>query len=200
VEGITNDIQDQLKDAQTAIDEFKNLSADFAKAIMDFGAISTFQPDAGVPITAAGITANVRQRLAMVREFSKVLQQLQSAKVPLNDAALVDLVGMGPMEGLPYAKALLEAGASTISGLNKLQGQFVTPANIIGKIGAEASSGTTMAALQSATTFQIEAGGINITINGEITDKTTTQITNAVTAAFREVGREQRNRGRAGVR
>jgi hypothetical protein len=200
VNKITSTIEKNLQDAKTAIEDFKTLSADFAKSIKDFGAISTFQPDAGVPITAAGITANVRQRLAMVREFSSVLQQLQSAKVPLNQAALLDLVGMGPMEGLPYAKALLDAGASTISGLNKLQGQFVTPANIIGNIGAEASSGTTMAALQSATNFNVQAGGINITVNGEITAQTRQDLEDAVTSAFLRVGREQRNRGRAGVR
>jgi len=200
VDKITAQITSKLDKAKTAIDEFKKLSKDFAKSIMDFGAISTFKPDAGVPITAAGITANVRQRLAMVREFSTVLQQLQSAKVPLNQAALLDLVGMGPMEGLPYAKALLEAGASTISGLNKLQGQFVTPANIIGNIGAEASSGTTMAALQSATNFQVQAGAINITVNGEITAQTRKDIENAVTNAFIRVGQERRNSRRAGVK
>jgi len=200
VDKITAQITSRLDKAKTAIDDFKNLSRDFAQSIKDFGAISTFQPDAGVPITAAGITANVRQRLAMVREFSSVLQQLQSAKVPLNQAALLDLVGMGPMEGLPYAKALLEAGASTISGLNKLQGQFVTPANIIGNIGAEASSGTTMAALQSATNFQVQAGAINITVNGEITAQTRKDIENAVTNAFIRVGQERRNSRRAGVK
>jgi hypothetical protein len=200
VNKITSTIEKNLQDAKTAIEDFKTLSKDFAKSITDFGAISTFQPDAGVPITAAGITANVRQRLAMVREFASVLQQLQSAKVPLNEAALVDLVGMGPMEGLPYAKALLDAGASTISGLNKLQGQFVTPANIIGNIGAEASSGTTMAALQSATNFQVQAGAINITVNGEITAQTRKDIENAVTNAFIRVGQERRNTRRAGVK
>jgi hypothetical protein len=200
VDKITAQITSRLDKAKDAIDDFKNLSRDFAQSIKDFGAISTFQPDTGVPITAAGITANVRQRLAMVREFSSVLQQLQSAKVPLNQAALLDLVGMGPMEGLPYAKALLDAGASTISGLNKLQGQFVTPANIIGNIGAEASSGTTMAALQSATNFNVQAGAINITVNGEITAQTRKDIENAVTNAFIRVGQERRNTRRAGVK
>jgi hypothetical protein len=200
VDKITAQITSRLDKAKSAIEDFKNLSKDFAKSITDFGAISTFQPDAGVPITAMGITANVRQRLGMVREFASVLKQLQSAKVPLNQAALLDLVGMGPMEGLPYAKALLEAGASTISGLNQLQSQFVTPANIIGNIGAEAQTGTNMAALQGATNFTIESGGINITVNGEITAQTKKELTDAVTAAFRQVGNEQRNRGRAGVR
>lgn len=200
VDSITTAIKDRLDKAKSAIEDFKNLSKDFAKSITDFGAISTFQPDAGVPITAMGITANVRQRLGMVREFASVLKQLQSAKVPLNNAALADIIGMGPFEGLPYAKALLEAGASTISGLNQLQSQFVTPANIIGNIGAEAQSGTTMAALQGATNFTVAQGGINITINGEITAQTKKELTDAVTTAFRQVGNEQRNRGRAGVR
>jgi hypothetical protein len=196
---ITSLIEKNLEDAKTAIEDFKTLSKDFAKSITDFGAISTFQPDAGVPITAMGITANVRQRLGMVREFASVLQQLQSAKVPLNNAALADIVGMGPFEGLPYAKALLEAGSATISGLNKLQSQFVTPANIIGNIGAEAQSGTTMAALQSATNFDIKAGGIVINVNGEITAQTRQDIETAVTNAFTRVGQERRNARRAGV-
>ena len=199
VDKITAQITSRLDKAKSAIEDFKTLSKDFAKSIMDFGAISTFQPDAGVPITAAGITANVRQRLGMVREFSSVLKQLQSAKVPLNNAALADIVGMGPFEGLPYAKALLEAGASTISGLNQLQKQFVTPANIIGNIGAEAQSGTTMAALQGATNFTVAQGGINITVNGEITAQTRQDIENAVTNAFIRVGQERRNARRAGV-
>ena len=200
VDKITAQITSRLDKAKSAIDDFKNLSKDFAKSITDFGAISTFKPDAGVPITAAGITANVRQRLGMVREFASVLKQLQSAKVPLNNAALVDIIGMGPFEGLPYAKALLEAGASTISGLNQLQKQFVTPANIIGNIGAEAQSGTTMAALQGATNFTVAQGGINITINGEITAQTRQDIETAVTNAFIRVGQERRNARRAGVK
>jgi hypothetical protein len=199
VDKITAQITSRLDKAKTAIEDFKTLSKDFAKSITDFGAISTFQPDAGVPITAMGITANVRQRLGMVREFASVLKQLQSAKVPLNNAALADIIGMGPFEGLPYAKALLEAGASTISGLNQLQSQFVTPANIIGNIGAEAQTGTNMAALQGATNFTVAQGGINITVNGEITAQTRQDIETAVTNAFIRVGRERRNARRAGV-
>ena len=200
VSKITSLIEKNLEDAKTAIEDFKTLSKDFAKSITDFGAISTFQPDAGVPITAMGITANVRQRLGMVREFASVLKQLQSAKVPLNNAALADIVGMGPFEGLPYAKALLEAGSATISGLNQLQNQFVTPASIIGNIGAEAQTGTTMAALQGATNFTVAQGGINITVNGEITAQTRQDIETAVTNAFIRVGRERRNARRAGLK
>jgi hypothetical protein len=67
-------------------------------------------------------------------------------------------------------------------------------------MGAELQTGTTAAALESATNFKIEPGGIVINVNGEITGDTRRQLEQAVTKAFRELGREQRNRGRAGVR
>jgi hypothetical protein len=151
-----------------------------------------------VPITGEGIVANITQRLAMVREFGAALSELGT--LGLNKGSRLEILGMGPIDGLAYAKALVAAGSKTIGDINTLQGQFVTPANVLGNMGAELQTGTTAAALEAKTNFDIRPGGIVININGEIDGAVRQQLTDAVTAAFREVGREQRNRGRVGVR
>jgi len=104
------------------------------------------------------------------------------------------------MDGLAYAQALVAAGKSTISDINTLQGQFVTPANVLGNMGAELQTNTTAAALQAATTITVSPGAVNITVNGEITAQTRKDIENAVTDAFTRVGQERRNSRRAGVK
>jgi hypothetical protein len=191
-------IQKRIDDAKKLAQDFQKIANGFMRMVLDVRKIGTFQPAAGVPITGEGIVANLQQRLGMVREFNRALTQL--AKLGLNPASRLEILSMGPMDGLAYAQALVAAGKSTISDINTLQGQFVTPANVLGNMGAELQTSTTAAALQSATNFTVASGGINITVNGEITAQTRQDIEDAVTNAFLRVGREQRNRGRVGVR
>jgi hypothetical protein len=193
---IVEDARKTLEKLREQRDTFSKLREDFAKTATDFGSVTTLQTQG--PVTAEGITANLRQRLQIVKQFSAALTKLQGAGLGPN--ALTDIIGLGPFEGLQYANAILAGGATTINDIKNISGQFQQPANIIGNIGAESVSGTTAAALDQSTNFKIDAGAIQITINGEITGETTEQIRNAVTAAFRDVGKEQRNRGKVGVR
>jgi archaellum component FlaC len=196
VKDIVEDARKTLEKLKEQRDTFSKLREDFAKTATDFGSVTTLQTQG--PVTAEGITANLRQRLQIVKQFSAALTKLQGAGLGPN--ALTDIIGLGPFEGLQYANAILAGGATTINDIKNISGQFQQPANIIGNIGAESVSGTTAAALDQSTNFKIDAGAIQITINGEITGETTQQIRNAVTAAFRDVGKEQRNRGKVGVR
>ena len=198
VDAMVATIQKRIDDAKKLAQDFQKIANGFMRMVLDVRKIGTFQPAAGVPITGEGIVANLQQRLGMVREFSAALTQL--AALGLNKPSRLEILAMGPIDGLVYAQALVAAGKSTIGDINTLQGQFVTPANVLGNMGAELQTGTTAAALQSATNFEIKPGGIVINVNGEITAQTKKELTDAVTAAFRQVGNEQRNRGRAGVR
>lgn len=198
VDAMVTTIQKRLDDAKEQAKEFARIAQGFTKMVLDTRKIGTFQPAAGVPITGEGIVANITQRLAMVREFGAALNQLGT--LGLNKGSRLEILGMGPIDGLAYAKALVAAGSKTIGDINTLQGQFVTPANVLGNMGAELQTNTTASALQAATNFDIKPGAIVINVNGEITAQNRKELTDAVTAAFREVGREQRNRGRVGVR
>ena len=196
VKDIVDDARKTLDRLKEQRDTFDKLRDDFKNTAMDFGSVTTLQTEGTV--TAEGITANLRQRLQIVKQFSAALTKLQGAG--LGPAALTDIIGLGPFEGLQYANAILAGGATTINDIKNISGKFQTPANTIANIGAESVTGTTAAALDQSTNFTVAAGGINITINGEITDKTTEQIRNAVTKAFLDVGKEKRNRGKVGVR
>jgi hypothetical protein len=191
-------IQKRINDAKKLAQDFQKIANGFMRMVLDVRKIGTFQPAAGVPITGEGIVANLQQRLGMVREFNRALTEL--AKLGLNPASRLEILSMGPIDGLAYAQALVAAGKSTIGDINTLQRQFVTPANVLGNMGAELQTGTTASALEAKTNFDIKPGGIVINVNGEITDKTRQDIENAVTNAFMRVGQERRNARRAGVK
>jgi hypothetical protein len=200
---IQDRVQDIVDAAKKTLDrlkqhreDFNKIRDDFKNTAMDFGSVTTLQTEGTV--TAEGITANLRQRLQIVKQFSAALTKLQ--KKGLGPGALTDIIGLGPFEGLQYANAILAGGATTINDIKNISGQFQTPANTIANIGAESVTSTTAAALDQSTNFTVAAGGINITINGEITGQTTEQIRNAVTKAFLDVGKEKRNRGKVVVR
>ena len=198
VDAMVTTIQKRLDDAKEQAKEFATIARGFTKMVLDTRKIGTFQPAAGVPITGEGIVANIQQRLGMVRDFSKALTQL--ATLGLNKGSRLEILSMGPIDGLAYAQALVAAGSKTIGDINTLQGQFASPADVLGNMGAELQTGTTAAAIDQSTNFDIKPGSIVINVNGEITAQTKKELTAAVTAAFREVGREQRNRGKVGVR
>jgi len=198
VDAMVATIQKRIDDAKKLAQDFQKIANGFMRMVLDVRKIGTFQPAAGVPITGEGIVANLQQRLGMVREFSAALTQL--AVLGLNKPSRLEILSMGPMDGLAYAQALVAAGKSTISDINTLQGQFVTPANVLGNMGAELQTNTTAAALQAATTITVSPGAVNITVNGKIDGPILDQLEEVVTNAFLGLGREQRNRGRTGVR
>lgn len=184
---------DALRDEQQA---FEDIRQDFAETARDFGAVTTLGTN--VPLSAESITANLRQRLQIVRKFADSLTKLRDAG--LGPAALADIIGLGPFEGLQYAEAILAGGAATIGEIKTITAGFVTPANTIATIGAEVTTGKTAAMLDQSTNFTVQAGGVQITVNGEVTQQVVRQIEDAVTKALRDVGRESRARGRGGVR
>lgn len=203
VDSIVEGAKKQAERLKKALEDFRDVQRGFVKDMMSNSAISNFKPSAGVPITAEGISAFLSQRLQILREFNSVMSQLQnpgSGMPALNRAALLDIYGMGPVDGLAYAKAILAGGASVITDLNTLQQSFVTPATLLGTGYAQAATGTTEAALTAGTNFQIQAGGVQITVNGEVTQTTIDLVRDAVVDAFTQVGNESRAGRRTGVR
>lgn len=203
VSGIVDGAKKQADRLKKALDDFNRIQNDFTRSMMDSASIGSFKPDAGVPITAQGITANLQQRLAALREFQSVMSQLQNpgaGSIPLNKASLMEIYQMGPIDGLAYAKAILAGGQSFIGDLNNLRKQFSTPADILGQNYAELTTGSTQAGLQAAQTFEVQAGAVNITVNGDVSAQTVSAIRQAVTDAMTTVGREARGGRRTGVR
>jgi hypothetical protein len=196
VEAIVDVADQRLERIRDRADEFRDVQRQFADIAADFGKLTTVNPD--LPLTGETISQNLRQRLATVKQFAASLDQLREKG--LGPIALADIIRLGPFEGLQYAKAILEGGQVTIDTVANLSSQFQAPANVIGQIGAEVTTGTTLAAIQAGQQFQVQAGAVQITVNGEVTATVRQQITDAVTDAFSQVGREARTRGRAGVR
>jgi hypothetical protein len=196
VEAIVDVADQRLERIRDRAEEFRDVQREFAGIAADFGKLTTVNPD--LPLTGETISQNLRQRLATVKQFAASLDQLREKG--LGPIALADIIRLGPFEGLQYAKAILEGGQVTIDTVANLSSQFQAPANVIGQIGAEVTTGTTLAAIQAGQQFQVQAGAVQITVNGEVTATVRQQITDAVTDAFAQVGREARTRGRAGVR
>lgn len=196
VERIVDAAQRRLDTLNDERERFAEIRRGFFEESMEFGKLTTLQGEA--PVTAAAITENLRQRLAIVRQFATALEKLQAAG--LGRSALGDVIALGPFEGLQYANAILAGGATTIRQIQTISGEFVRPSERIANIGAEVTTGKTAQMLDQSTNFTVQAGGINITVNGEITAQTRREIETAVTDAFGRVGRESRARGRTGVR
>jgi hypothetical protein len=196
VEAIVDVADQRLERIRDRADEFRDVQRQFADIAADFGKVTTV--DADLPLTGVTITDNLRQRLAAVKQFAASLAELRDKG--LGPSALADVIRLGPFEGLQYARAILEGGQVTIDTISNLSSQFQTPADVIGRIGAEAVTGTTLSQIQAGATFQVQAGAVQITVNGEVSATVRQQITDAVTDAFSQVGREARTRGRAGVR
>lgn len=201
IESRTSEIADrarrQLQAAKDEVAAFRGVTSDFKRGLTDFAAVSSLQAEASVPISAEMITENMRQRLAAIREFATKVKTLQTKGLP--SSVLVDIINQGPFDGLRYANAILSS-KTAIGDIQGLTASINTQAGIIANIGAEAATGTTLGALQSATTFAIEAGGINITVNGDVTATTVKQIRQAVADAMKRVGQEAKASRKPGGR
>jgi len=187
----------QVQAAKDEIASFRGIVKDYRSGVQEFGAVSSLQAEAGVPITGQMITDNMRQRLAVIRKFAVAVKDLQGKGLP--NSVLLDVINQGPFEGLRYAEALL-ANKETVGTVRDLATRIASQGGVIGNIAAEATTGTTMGALQAATSVNVQAGGIQITVNGEVTAKTVKQIRQAVSDALRGVGRESKASRKTGAR
>lgn len=187
----------QLQSAREEVANFRSITDDFKRGITEFGAVSSLQAEASVPISAEMITANMRQRLAAITAFSTKIKELKTKGLPAS--VLVDIINQGPFDGLRYAEAIL-ASKTAISDISSLTAGINRQAGIIGNIGAEATTGTTLGNLQAATSFVVQAGGINITVNGEVSAKTVKEIKDAVRDSLKRVSREAKGSRKPGGR
>jgi hypothetical protein len=187
----------QVQAAKDEIASFRGIVKDYRSGVQEFGAVSSLQAEAGVPITGQMITDNMRQRLSVIRKFAVAVKDLQGKGLP--NSVLLDVINQGPFEGLRYAEALL-ANKETIGTVKDLATRIASQGGVIGNIAAEATTGTTMGALQAATSVNVQAGGIQITVNGEVTAKTVKEIRQAVSDALRGVGRESKASRKTGAR
>lgn len=194
-----------IEKAQAGIDKLKEKSKAFAEVqreflrnAMDFGKVSTFRPAEGVPISVEGITANLRQRLSLTRQFFTALKGLQALN--LGQSTLLDILRLGPSEGLPYAQAILAGGKAAVDEINTLTAAYRAPSagGGLSNLGAELVTGGPKPSADYS--VNVAAGGVQITVNGEITAQTRKEIEQAVVKAFRDVGREARTKSKAGVR
>lgn len=197
IERQTQRVQQRLAQfVSTVKDQFVS----FASVARDFGSVSTFQPDAGVPITARGISANLRQRLAMLRDFNKTMGELQ--RLGLSPQVRTDIFAMGPMDGLQYAKAILAGGKKAVNEISALTAQFNAPAvaGRFAQLGVDAATGAQAAALGNTNNIQVGTGAIQITVNGSVTALQRQEIEKAVRDGINGIGREARSSRKAGVR
>jgi hypothetical protein len=200
VDAIVQRAQEGIDKLKEKTREFGTVQGDFLRTFLQFGRVSAVQIPEGLDMTAGAITAGLSERLSMTREFFRALKQLQ--RLDLRAPTLLDILRLGPEQGLPYAQAILAGGQIAIDEINQLSAAFAAPsaAGGLANLGAELVTGTTRADLIAGQQFQVQAGAVQITVNGEVTATVRKQITDAVTDAFSQVGREARTRGRAGVR
>jgi hypothetical protein len=195
---ILSGLQGQLDKAKAASEEFRDIRDGIAADARSNASVTDFAPEG--PITGRGIAANIRQRVALVKQFAGAVKKLQGQ---LNPGALSDIIAQGPIAGLPYAQALLK-DAGALRSVNRLQGQLSAPTSTIGRIGAELQTGTTAAALAANQTasrsITIGKDAINITVNGEITAKEREQLKDAIRQALKDVGREGKSGKKGNVR
>ena len=89
---------------------------------------------ADAAVTGANLRKSMADRLAKMKEFASALKRLKS--LGLNGAMIQELLDAGPVDGLEMAKAILDAGLDTITGLNVAQSELDTVSRNIGRFGA----------------------------------------------------------------
>lgn len=194
---VKSQIDSIVQAAKDGLQKLKDLANDYVSQVRAFGSATSLGSDA--PISAASITANLQQRLGIVRQFIAAMGQLKA--LGLDGTVRADIFSMGPFDGLKYAQALLAGGKQAIGEVNALTAQFNSPA-VAGRyamlgLDAQQSSTANYVPPQSVT---VAAGGINITVNGEVTAQTRADIRQAVVDALNGIGREAKSSKKAGVR
>ena len=155
-----------LKSSTEAIDGFRDavvkMSDDARKSAIDFAKLSSVAPsgergwDIGATITA------LAQRADRIKQFNAALAQLQQAG--LSQAAMADLVSMGPDQGLAAARAML-SGASRIAELNAVYKDIADTAQVYGDTAAGVQSGRTGAEVAGLRTTTVTLAPGSVVIN-----------------------------------
>lgn len=155
-----------LKSSTEAIDGFRDavvkMSDDARKSAIDFAKLSSVAPsgergwDIGATITA------LAQRADRIKQFNAALAQLQQAG--LSQAAMADLVSMGPDQGLAAARAML-SGASRIAELNAVYKEIADTAQVYGDTAAGVQSGRTGAEVAGLRTTTVTLAPGSVVIN-----------------------------------
>ncbi|MGW6210932.1 hypothetical protein [Streptomyces sp. NPDC055109] len=92
--------------------------------------------DSEETVSAGGINARLKARLAKMKQFSAYIGVL--AKRGLNKTMLREILGMGPEQGYAYASALAGADKATFAAINKTQYAINSEADKLGRKGADA--------------------------------------------------------------
>lgn len=191
--------------AEAALDALKNKAQevrDYVKSIKDslVGAngISSFSADSVIAPTSTALIANMRARLAQVKEFGTALKKLK--QMGLNSASWNEILQAGPEAGLQIAQALLAQGTGAVTEVNTLQNQLTSASANIAERAAQMQFGkdyTTAAqskALQG-TTLNISDNAIVINIDGDVTAKTQAEIRAQVKAGLVDLLADLRRQG-----
>jgi len=115
-----------------ATERLAQAEADLAEATKARVDADTAAADAAV--TGTNLRKSMAERLQKMKDFAAALKQLKS--LGLNGAMIQELLDAGPVDGLEMAKAILDAGLDTITGLNVAQSELDTVSRDIGRFGA----------------------------------------------------------------
>jgi hypothetical protein len=137
-----------LDDAKKALADLQSQHDDMAKQISDnaksFAAITTTDLTGknGKALTGRAaynaIAGNMGNRLAQLKKFSADIDKLRAAG--LNSDTLMDIINMGPENGLQYAEAFINSGdlSGAVGQINTLQQAINEQANALGSSTADA--------------------------------------------------------------
>ncbi len=85
-------------------------------------------------VTGDNLRKSMAARLQKMKDFAAALKELKG--LGLNRVMLQELLDAGPVDGLEMAKAILDAGLDTVTGLNVAQEDLDTVSRDIGRFGA----------------------------------------------------------------
>lgn len=133
-ERIANKI-DSMK--QFAAQETQNLKS-FSDLSTITGAVDPTTGQAG-PVTGSALASGLKSKLATLKKFFHLIGQLKHHKVA--KSLIIQVINMGPEEGIQYAEAILSGGAKLIDELNSYEGMINKEEKLIGRRAADIQFG-----------------------------------------------------------
>lgn len=127
----TNKLTNLANQMTATFDNFKSIAA----ATTGAGALAGLGRDEN-GVTAAGVIADLKQRVTDAAGFAANLLKLQN--LGLNKQALAELAAAGAEQGAAVAAALVEAGGSAIRVVNTLEGQLTDAGMRVASVGSAA--------------------------------------------------------------
>lgn len=113
-----------FEDLKDILSDLKQQSADFVKGIKaqvrELGNVA--DASKGIGTTYTGIRNQLRGAIAMTKQFTAYVNKLR--KLNLNNTSLRQIIEAGPEAGMQSAKALVQAGKTGVTEINKLQTQL----------------------------------------------------------------------------